>query len=71
MTVITCNQIKETTAYKQADKIQQCVIRMPQQRKRIIHSVFLLQNVGIEKWETLSKDLPFVFKKIVKELAAV
>lgn len=71
MTVISCSQIKETKAYQEADKIQQCIISMPQQRKIIIHNIFLLQNLGVERWEILSKDLPFVFKKIVKELAAV
>lgn len=69
--VITCEMIKETQAFKNADKIQQCIISMPQQRKRIIHGVFLLQNVGLERWETLSKDLPMVFKRIIKELAAI
>lgn len=69
--LITCEMIKETKAYQSADKIQQCVISMPNQRKKIIHSVFLLQNVGLARWETLSKELPMVFKRIIKELAAV
>lgn len=64
-------QIKETKAYQNAGKIQQAVIDMRDSKKKIMHSLLLLQNIGLERWEKQSGWLPFVFKEIVKELAAV
>lgn len=69
--MISSDQIKDTRAYKAADKIQCCIIDLPQSKRTILHNVLLVHNLGLERWEALSKGLPTIFKKIVKELAAV
>lgn len=62
-------KIQDTKAFKAMDYVQQKIVIM--QRKKIADSVTMLKTVGIEKWETLNKDLPNRLKNIVKELAAV
>lgn len=62
-------KIQDTQAFQAMDYVQQKIAVM--QRKKIADSVAMLKTVGIEKWETLNKDLPNRLKNIVKELAAV
>lgn len=69
--MMNSEKIKETKAYQTADKIQQAVIDMRDSKKKIMHSLLLLQNIGLERWEKQSSWMPYVFKAIVKELAAV
>lgn len=64
-------KIQETQAYNQMDAIQQRITLMSQSRKTIADSTLLLKNIGVERWEKLSVNLPNRWKNIVKELAAV
>ena len=61
-------KIQDTREFQQMDYIAQKIAL--KQRKKITDSVAMLKTVGIEKWETLNKDLPNRLKNIVKELAA-
>lgn len=63
--------IQNTKAFKQMDAVQQKIAILPKSRTTITDSAILLKNVGLEKWETLSKGLSERWKNIVKELAAV
>lgn len=64
-------KIQDTQAYNQMDAVQQKIVTMSQNRKRLLDSAKLLKNVGLAKWENLSVGLSERWKNIVKELAAV
>jgi len=64
-------KIQDTQAFKKMDAVQQKIATLPKSRTIITDSAKLLKNVGLDKWETLSKSLSERWKNIVKELAAV
>ena len=64
-------KIQDTQAFQSMDAVQQKITMMAESRKKITDSTLLLQNIGLERWEKLSKHLPNRWKNIVKELAAV
>lgn len=65
--MITTDTIKETNYYKGLSFINQKIVRAKENVKKLDHSLNVIKELGIEKWEIQTKP-SFVNKQIIIEL---
>ena len=65
--MITSQQIEETKAFKELEKVTQSIYRRKQMMDRVKQEFQSAKNVGYEQYESVYHPRPYV-GKVIKEL---